>query len=488
MNRFTALRTMLLISTLCPAHAALARQLDRTGSTLPAPTVDVPRESCVTAECHPGIKQRDVLHGPVRVNACESCHQPVDPSQHTFARPANNADACSLCHAIATIPVEGPIVHAPFSQGACLSCHDPHGGIGLSMLRGTRYADACSACHQDVTGAHDTVHGPASVGACGACHRPHTAQYPKLLSAQGRDLCLKCHVRTGTDIDSRPVVHAPALGDCGVCHAPHATDNPAVLIQAPAKLCTECHQDIAHKVETASTQHGAVTGNRACTNCHEPHAGNFSSLLKEPASTLCYQCHDQTIRLPDGTSLTNMKKLVESGHGVHGAISERGCVECHEIHGGGHRRLLTNEFPSATYYPFAQSSYALCFGCHDRQLVVEPRTTTATSFRNGDVNLHSVHVMDAKKGRSCGVCHDAHTASRDHTVRDNVQFGPKGWRLPIRFERLPEGGKCAGACHAPFEYNRTIPIEYPAGKPVSTWNGEDLVPGTRADPPPTNSP
>lgn len=466
-------------------HSTLAQPqppiLDSTGSTARAPTFDVAREGCVTAECHPGIKSRPELHGPIRVNACDACHQLNDAAAHKFQPVRDRHDMCALCHIQEVVP--GAFVHEPFAQGECLSCHDPHGGAGSTLLRGENYADTCASCHNDITGAHDRVHGPASIGACGACHQPHTSTHSKLLNAEGRDLCLKCHVRIGIEIDTLPVVHAPALGDCLVCHSPHATDEPGLLMAPSAKLCTECHQDIATTINTASTQHAAVTTKRGCTNCHAAHAAGHTSLLKDEPKNLCFECHNQAIAMPDGATLVNMKKLIETGTSLHGALTQRGCVECHEIHGGGHRRLLTNEYPSDLYYPFSESSYALCFSCHDKHLALEQKTTGATAFRNGDLNLHFVHVNDEKKGRSCRVCHDAHAASSDKHIRDNVSFGAGGWKLPIRYKALPDGGSCGGACHDPFEYNRVTPIIYKPRNPGEDWKGENLIPGSRADPP-----
>lgn len=455
--------------------------LDRTGSTASPPTTETPREGCVTAECHPGIKARANLHGPILVNACDACHLLTDAGRHAFKPVRDRSETCTLCHAPEKAP--GMFAHEPFAKGECLGCHDPHGGAGPRFLRGERYAETCAACHKDITGAHDRVHGPASVGACGACHQPHTSKYPKLLNIEGRELCLRCHVRVGMEIERGPVVHAPVLGDCRVCHDPHATDEPGLLVAAPARLCTECHMDVAHRLESASTQHAAVTTKRGCTNCHLPHAGGHAALLRDEAKNLCFECHNQAIKMADGTQLMNMKKLIEGGTSLHAAITQRGCIECHEIHGSDHRRLLTNEYPSEMYYPFSETTYALCFSCHDRHLVLDERTGGATAFRNGEMNLHFVHVNRDKKGRSCRVCHDTHAASPEHSIRDMVPYGPAGWKLPLKFRSLPEGGSCGGACHAPMEYNRVNPVVYPPRKPGEDWKGEDLIPGVRADPP-----
>lgn len=459
---------------------------DATGSTALAPTAAVPRESCVTSECHPGIKQFPHLHGPIRVNGCDACHELVSPERHTFKNARDRHETCTLCHTQDNEP--GTMLHEPFAKGECLTCHNPHGGTLPQLLRGDRYSETCTTCHKDMAAAHNSVHGPVSIGACGACHEPHSSSHRSLLKAEGRDLCLKCHVRTGIDIDTRQVVHAPALGDCQVCHDAHATNNSSLLSEDTNDLCLECHIDVAHTIDTASTQHAAVTTKRGCTNCHAAHATNHASLLRSDARNLCFECHDRPITLPDGSTIVNMQKVMASGTSLHGSLTERGCAECHQIHGGDHRRLLVDHYPSTMYFPFSESSYALCFGCHDRALVMDANTTSATGFRNGATNLHFVHVNRDRKGRSCRTCHDAHAASPDKHIRDNVPYGPGGWKLPLRYESLPDGGTCGGACHAPFEYNRVRPVTYPTRPGNTMWNGEDLVPGVRApDPPPTRT-
>lgn len=457
-----------------PAAPGAPATLDRTGSTVPAPTTPIGREGCSTTECHPGVKQHRFVHAPINVNACDGCHTLKDPEKHAFEPTRAPNELCILCHT-ADIPA-GAKAHGPYAEGACLSCHDPHGSAEPAMLRGRRYADSCSSCHQDVTGAHDTVHGPASAGACGACHEPHASTHPKLLTAEGRDLCLRCHVSTGKEIENSSVVHAPAKGDCLVCHNPHATDQPGVLNQDPATLCISCHADIGDKVAHASTQHAAVTTKRACVNCHSAHGSENAGLLKDKAMSLCFECHNTVIELPDGTKLQNMKKVIEQGKSLHGVIAERSCVVCHDVHGGGHRRLLTNEYPSELYYPFSESAYALCFSCHDREMVMLQATDSATQFRNGSKNLHFAHVNRADKGRSCSVCHDAHAASRDKHIRDEVPFGGSGWRLPIKYESLADGGRCGAGCHAPLEYNRKTPVVYPEIKGTGDWKGEGIPP------------
>lgn len=445
------------------------------------PTTDVPRESCVTAECHPQTKAAPVLHGPLHVNACDSCHTLTDPLTHAYEPTRPDSELCLFCHTLG-MP-EDALVHEPVGTGECTACHDPHGGAGPSLLRDVPYQQMCTSCHEDLVGAMPQVHGPASSGACGACHEPHAAVNRKLLTADGKDLCLRCHVTTAIEIETLNHVHDPATDDCQICHDPHATDDAALLKDDPATLCESCHADVRHTVETAQTQHGAVTTDRACLNCHEAHAGDRHSMLKTDVVQLCYECHDREVELPDGSTLTNMKALIEGGASLHGAVAQNNCVVCHQIHGGDYERLLTNEYPTDMYYPFTESIYALCFSCHDKQLVLLSETDTATAFRNGTNNLHYVHVNRDKKGRTCNTCHDSHAADRARHIHESVPFGPGGWRLPIAFQPTVTGGSCEAGCHRAFEYDRQTPVVYPSDINDPDWKGLDLVPGKRADPP-----
>lgn len=464
-----------------PVIATLTNTHEQSMPHVDPPTTAIARGSCVTEECHAGIKDYPYLHGPVHANACDACHTLTNAAAHTFKQSRDGSEACLLCHVV-DIPF-GAKEHEPFTQGECISCHDPHGSTDPAMLRGQSYADSCVACHTDMAEAHEHVHGPASAGACGACHEPHASRLPNLLVAEGRDLCLHCHLSTALEIESRRIVHKAVLSDCLICHTAHATDARDLLRSQPTELCTSCHEGIAATMGHAVTQHGAVTTARECLNCHAAHASDRPRLLKKDERTLCYECHDTTIKLDDGTTLANIKNIIEHGNSVHGAIAEHSCVPCHQIHGSEHRRLLTDEYPMDFYQEFSDSTYALCFTCHDLQLALAEETNAVTDFRNGETNLHYVHV-NREKSRSCRLCHDSHAADRERHIRKEVPFGPAGWKLPIEFERSEDGGRCAAGCHRAYEYNRTTPVVYPTS-PLEdgAWKGLDLVPGVLADPP-----
>jgi predicted CXXCH cytochrome family protein len=138
---------------------------------------------------------------------------------------------------------------------------------------------------------------------------------------------------------------------------------------------------------------------------------------------------------------------------VHEPVKE-GCASCHEPHGGARARLLGDTFPAGAYAAYTDTEYGLCFTCHDRELASAATTTTATAFRDGPRNLHFVHV-NKEKGRSCGLCHDAHASARPALMAESVPFGQ--WKLPVRFAKTTSGGSCAAGCHRPYSYDREDP-------------------------------
>ncbi len=104
--------------------------------------------------------------------------------------------------------------------------------------------------------------------------------------------------------------------------------------------------------------------------------------------------------------------------------------------------------------PYDTDNYAICFQCHNKDLALDENTTTLTDFRDGDVNMHFLHVNKDKKGRSCKACHQVHASSQAKHIRESVPFGKISWELPVTFTKLENGGSCVVGCHSPKEYNR----------------------------------
>jgi predicted CXXCH cytochrome family protein len=136
----------------------------------------------------------------------------------------------------------------------------------------------------------------------------------------------------------------------------------------------------------------------------------------------------------------------------HDPIRKDGCVACHKPHGSENFRLLKASFPPGFYANFDLDGYALCFSCHEDLALTVERTRTLTNFRDGDRNLHFLHVNKANRGRTCRACHDVHASPEPLQIRERVRFGK--WLMPIHFEKKETGGSCHPGCHAIKTYDR----------------------------------
>src|SRR5512139_202407 len=166
-------------------------------------------------------------------------------------------------------------------------------------------------------------------------------------------------------------------------------------------------------------------------------------------------CHDKPLDTPNG-KIVDMKEFLAKNKDHHGPIAQGDCSGCHNTHGSDNFRILREYFPPVFYAPFDPKNYELCFSCHEKSIVLDPTTTTLTGFRNGDQNLHYVHVNKAK-GRTCRACHDAHATNNPKHIRDTVPFG--AWGLPVGFQKTADGGSCLPGCNQKFDYNREKPVK-----------------------------
>lgn len=463
-----ALRTLLLacgVVLLLPLSQAAAAPATK-------PSAAMEWKSCVTAECHANVKKQKVLHGPVNVDACDACHKVEDAKQHTFSLIRGKTETCTFCHKVDT--GNKAVVHKPVTQGECLQCHDPHGGTSGKFLRGASMTEMCAKCHTDVLANKKTLHGPAAAGACGSCHQAHASDFPKLLAVQGRDLCLSCHTDMKNELKTAKFTHKAVEQDCMKCHDPHASNFPKVTKLAPVELCTSCHEHdkIKQAATVAKFKHTIVTANDACLNCHTAHGGSLAKLMKNDPIKVCMKCHAEPIKVDKAITVAGVAEVLDPKMIKHGPIREGNCGGCHNVHGSDVAKLLAKPYPETFYQGFSLDKYELCFTCHDKQLVLNEKARGLTGFRNGDVNLHFVHVNKPEKGRNCRACHSTHASSHELHVRDSVPYG--NWQMPIKFAKMGDGGSCSPGCHKEYRYDRVNPADYskltiaPATSPSTT--------------------
>ncbi|HEY4799102.1 MAG TPA: cytochrome c3 family protein, partial [Bacteroidia bacterium] len=246
-------------------------------------------------------------------------------------------------------------------------------------------------------------------------------------------------------------IHTPLKdGDCFSCHDVHSSKGEHLLSAPVPGVCFSCHTDLQKNVESATVKHGAITEKKACINCHSPHSSTEKKNLLKPQPDVCFDCHDKAIKAGDRV-IPNMKELITKSKFVHGAIENNGCSVCHNPHGSSAKFMLNNKFPSDNYSTADKQNYALCLKCHESALFEEATTTEATGFRNGDKNLHYLHV-NKEKGRTCINCHNVHASNSLFLIASKVKFGQ--WEMPIKYTKLPKGGTCAPGCHGEKTYTR----------------------------------
>ena len=409
--------------------------------------------SCITSQCHANIGTEKFIHGPVAEGKCSVCHgespkHKDSPEKFKFGVKDDLATICYSCHEKFKAT---NFVHSPVEEGECIACHSPHGSQYKFQLL-AKGGELCFNCHDEDLVAGEFVHGPAAVGGCVACHDPHTADYAKNLKAEGPSLCYMCHTDKAEVIHIAEFIHKSVSENCISCHNPHSAAKQFMLASESPTLCLSCHEDKKEQLTTVKFKHGALETDRSCLNCHDAHASNIAkNLLMEPMD-LCLSCHDREYKNEGGTTVMDIKKWLADNTDHHGPIQQKDCSGCHDPHGSENFRILRSPYPPTFYKPFVTENYNLCFSCHEKTIVLNPETNKLTNFRNGNQNLHFMHVNKPVKGRTCRACHETHASNFPKHIREAVPFG--AWELPVNFQKTETGGSCTPGCHKLKKYDR----------------------------------
>lgn len=418
-------------------------------------------QGCATAECHAGFLAERGVHEPARAGACDQCHLP-DTGEHVYPMARGPEEMCLACH-------EGfahkEFQHNALSSQGCTACHDPHKSDGPALLLAASVQATCAECHPAAGG--KVTHAPYASGACVACHEPHESEFPGLLrGGAGMDHCGMCHESLVQNIKEMRHTHSAIEGECQACHDPHAADRASLLSLDAGTGCLQCHDSVRETIEGATVTHGAVMTGDRCVSCHNPHAADVPNMLADRQAAVCLDCHDEEVRGTDGRMVLSMATVL-SAKVVHGPVKMDECSACHSVHGSTRARLLNELSPKVLYGGFDVRNYALCFQCHDQDMVLEERTTTGTQFRNGDVNLHHLHVAKAVQPESCTQCHSVHASDSPRLIAQKVPYQGSKWMMDMNFVIRADGGSCGPGCHETLSYSRELKAlpQLPGGEP-----------------------
>jgi predicted CXXCH cytochrome family protein len=408
----------------------------------------LPGQTCTSSSCHEQFGKEKVVHPAMDDDDCSSCHDQQGEG-HEFEYTEEDDELCLMCHDAFE---EKKNQHAALEEG-CITCHNPHQSRMKALLEEDSVKDLCFICHDDSILATKQTHAPAEMGGCEVCHNPHESDHRSLLKESPTTLCLLCHTDVDTALREGRARHMPVREDCTDCHNPHGSDMEYLVEESVPGLCFECHDDIEDAVKPTSVKHNVMLKNKSCMNCHVPHASPHSGLLKQNAREVCIGCHSTVIETPKGKIAAIGEQIVNRTV-VHSPVEDGECPTCHDPHGLPNYRFLREKYPEQYFAPYSEETYALCFTCHDEEVLTYRKTATLTEFRNGTRNLHFMHVTEMHN--RCTSCHDVHASFEKHLIRESSLLGRK--ELMMNFKKSQTGGSCNPGCHDSLTYDRENPI------------------------------
>jgi predicted CXXCH cytochrome family protein len=347
---------------------------------------------------------------------------------HNAAAPAALADdACMACHG-------GP----DSTRSGLTADQNAHGSDQVSLLselvNGALVAnveeDLCYACHDGLTAATDIesefakgtngssiFHHPVqrsgqSAGRsveCTDCHDPHYATAADPLFGAG-----------GVDPNGNPVPEGGAVEEYEVCFGCHA-DGPGKPPPSTSRQFPEGNTRLEFNGAQTSF-HTVIVAGTLNPNVPSLYNGWTTSSVLD-----CTSCHNNDSGPGAGGSGPN---------GPHGSIWPS---------------ILERRFETSDSNPYTEASYALCFKCHDPNVILD----SGLSFED-----HDRHVDNEES--SCNVCHDPHGSSGQKFLINfdtSVVFPDRNGRLEFIAPEDSGDGRgycyldCHGRDHSPRRYN-----------------------------------
>jgi len=372
----------------------------------------------------------------------------------------------------------------------CTTCHDSHDSPYPNLLRVPKIgSQICVECHRE-TGWQQSSHNVSASTWNGSNPDPwHSSPYTTV-SDNG---CQNCHVPHNDAAGPRLLIHAEEEDNCADCHNGNvATDD----------LMAAFNRFSSHPVELTTLVHDpaepAVVDTRhvECADCHDPHATRAGRTAGEtPANVrgvtiagaeiavavntyeICLRCHGDSPgqpapRTPRQDDLNNIRLRLQpnspsfhpiSGPGRNGDVpsliapldeqSIITCVDCHNSsgarsaggagpegpHGSAFEPILVRNYESIDNTPESASNYALCYGCHSRNSILNDE-----SFREHDKHIRGENAP-------CNVCHDPHgvsstqgnTINNSHLMNFDTSIVSPNSNGQLRFV---DGGSRSGSC------------------------------------------
>jgi predicted CXXCH cytochrome family protein len=339
----------------------------------------------------------------------------------------DNQLQCTACHDPHHNPYGNFLVMDNTASALCRACHDMTDWLNSSHARSTARLDRSGGLWTN------TDYGTVGENGCENCHTPHTAGGKErlLLFAYEEDNCLDCHDGTVASRDIAAEITKPyhhGVQDYTGVHDP-AEDYTYGRVAKHVE-CSDCHN--SHQAnDTPSPGGGVVSG--ATTGVSGISAAGQAVDSARYLYEICFKCHGDTdnnvistIPVTRQINDINMREAFDPANPSYHPVEAQGknpdvpsllppytvtsvisCTDCHGnsdqlgppgLHGSDFQYLLTDRYVTDDNTPESPSSYALCYKCHSRSVLLND-----TSFD------HRKHVVDEKA--PCSACHAPHGIS-----------------------------------------------------------------------------
>lgn len=390
-----------------------------------------------------------------------------------------------------------PPVSLSSQRMQCTSCHDPHKNLYSDFLVATpQNSNLCNSCHQRTnwtSSSHslstktwngvapdpwpysDASMSTVAQNACENCHNPHNSGSNVMnLKYQAEESnCLDCHngnaASKNISAQFAKTYKHNITGYLGVHVANEAAQTTSMHVE-----CVDCHNPHMAKNQTAIAP--AVNGFLAGVK-----GINQSGVAVNPASNsyeVCYRCHAGSSGAPPSPtarviSQNNVRLEFAPGNPSYHSVAATGintsvpsliapltassrmyCTDCHSSDGAGspagphgsiYPHILKRQYITTDNTTESTSTYALCYGCHNRTSILGDAT-----FKE-----HNKHIVSEKT--PCNACHDPHGISSTQGNSTNnsnlINFAtsivtPSPNNGAIRFvDQGVNKGQCYLTCH-----------------------------------------